>query len=167
MTRASGKGGRKVTSAIIGRSRVKPIEQRDRIPYFEPGPLPDGLHIAPWRSWDGSPLLVVVKDGQMPFPPLHIDALRSPMREDPFPYSDKWLAGYLKPWARGVYRDPNPPTGFKVDRFLAVDSHGRIIHVAVEVGATHGTKEMIDMCRRVLVDEDPLLRPRPRGQTRF
>ena len=49
---------------------------------------------------------------------------------------------------------------------FAVDSHTRLIHTAIEK-AVHRPPDAVAECRRVLIDQDPVIRPRPRRQTRF
>jgi hypothetical protein len=49
---------------------------------------------------------------------------------------------------------------------FAVDSHSRLIHTAIEK-AVHRPADVVAECRRVLIDQDPVIRPRHRRQTRF
>jgi hypothetical protein len=156
------------TTSVAPLRRSSPaLESEDAIPYLEPDPLPDGLHIAPWRSWDGAPMLVVISRGGAPFPPLRIAELRSPISDDPFPYSAQWLAGYHRTWDRGVYLDPTfADRDDRAARFLAIDSHGRNIHITI-ARTEQERPSAIYECRQALLREDPIMRPRPRGQTRF
>jgi hypothetical protein len=137
------------------------------IPLYTPEPLPDGVHIAPYRSWTGELVLLVITDGHQHLPQLRLHELRSPLADDPFDYSAAALSGYLHPWNRGVYRDPHfRAHGQFVERYLAIDSHGRSINTEV-VGSRITTEQAIEACRRALLTEDPIIRTRPRGETRF
>lgn len=140
-------------------------------PVFTPEPLPDGLHIAPFRSWEGEPVLLVIRGGVARYPVLKIGTLTSGMASniDPLPYSAESLSGYHRTWERGVYRDPNFVEGGEyVERYFAVDSHGRRIHVALvragcnAPGGRESREGAIGACKWALITEDSIIRRRPR-----
>jgi hypothetical protein len=147
------------------------------IPFETPAPLPPGLHVAPFLSWTGKPLLLVIDDKGEEELLIDITEVRSVQHEDgfyEFPFlTPKWLGEVARPWHRGVWRSPFTVRGGW--HYLAVDAHGRLVNVQywhpkanLHLGDEPKTEaEAVANCRAALRAEDPVVRSRPLNETRW
>jgi hypothetical protein len=170
---------RKAPARARSRLRARTIADRPDcdIPFQTPPALPPGVHVAPFLSWTGEPLLLVIDDKgeeELAVRMTEVRALQHRKGDYEFPFvTPKWLGQMARPWHRGVWRAPFTIHGGR--QYFAIDAHGRMVAVKYLKGAG-GTRAYLDpqneaeavaACRAALRAEDPVVRPRPRGESRW
>lgn len=158
-------------------SRVITQDQPDSdIPFVIPAQLTPGVHVAPFLSWTGEPLLLVINgrgEEELVVRLTGVRALEHRKGQVEYPFvTPQWLGNMTRPWQRGVWRSPFTVRGGR--QYLAVDAHGRLVAVkwlrldgvAASVFDPQNEAEAVAACRAALRAEDPVVRPRPRGESR-